>query len=501
MSAKTYWLVAGLLIGAALILRLIPIVGNNFYFTMDQGRDAVYVRQLIAGHKLLWQGPVTSIPEVYNGPFWYYFLAIGFFLLGGHPAGGVLMVVFLNIALMFLLAVWLKKRISPAAALAVILGLLVSWWFYDSSRYAFNPFPTVFLAFWLTISLLEFLGGRRQYIVWAAIPVALTLHTEVVAIVPFMLLYLAVFVWGTIKKQIKTESVLAIVLIFVVFSLPHFISEILTGFSQLHALQKYLSEPTAVTKTMNFANMGLVFVKILGTAIVPQNSTLGLMLFLGLFGYSLLKKLNRIVIRFSWLTILLLVFSFLWFGSNTGWHAWQTVYLPPLLLAAFILLATQGRYIGYGLLAIVMVFQTSYFYSLYLHFVKPLVDPSLLVNELQAIDWVYKEANSEGFYSYQYLPSVYDYPYQYLIWWQGLHKYGYLPCEYSTFINTPSMFVPDYEEYQQPVKTCDKQIFLIIEPNTEEGLRTSWINEISNQAKLIKEDSIGSITVQKRERL
>src|SRR5688500_6304605 len=44
---------------------------------------------------------------------------------------------------------------------------------------------------------------------------------------------------------------------------------------------------------------------------------------------------------------------------------------------------------------------------------------SFLRNELAAIDLVYKKADGKNFKVYTYMPSVYDFPYQYLFWWHG----------------------------------------------------------------------------------
>jgi len=52
-----------------------------------------------------------------------------------------------------------------------------------------------------------------------------------------------------------------------------------------------------------------------------------------------------------------------------------------------------------------------------------------LGNQLQAIDWVYKNANGERFNVDVYVPPVIPYAYNYLFNWYGEKTYGYIPDE------------------------------------------------------------------------
>lgn len=59
---------------------------NNFYFTVDQGRDALNVREIIKRGQIILTGPRTgAIENLFVGPFWYFLLAPFYFLFSGHP--------------------------------------------------------------------------------------------------------------------------------------------------------------------------------------------------------------------------------------------------------------------------------------------------------------------------------------------------------------------------------------------------------------------------------
>src|SRR5689334_5830320 len=87
VSPRKFTLFAILILIFAFVVRIIPLFKNNFYFTMDQGNDAIHAREILVRHKLPLLGPETSIFGLYAGPAWYYFIALGYFLAGGHPAG------------------------------------------------------------------------------------------------------------------------------------------------------------------------------------------------------------------------------------------------------------------------------------------------------------------------------------------------------------------------------------------------------------------------------
>ena len=113
-------------------------------------------------------------------------------------------------------------------------------------------------------------------------------------------------------------------------------------------------------------------------------------------------------------------------------------------------------------------------------------DKSNLRNELEAIDFVYQKANGQGFKAFNYIPSVYDFPYQYLYWWYGLNKYGYQPTVSSYLEN-----VPEYIQNNTAFITNKKSLaanyptFLIIETDSEMPIRQyAWLGNFTKLCQL-----------------
>jgi len=133
---------------------------------------------------------------------------------------------------------------------------------------------------------------------------------------------------------------------------------------------------------------------------------------------------------------------------------------------------------------LIMIFISAQKNLNYLNEIKdhPSDDPSNLRNQLEVIDLVYGQANNTGFKVYDYLPSVYDYPYQYLFWWSGTKKYHYQPKEIAYLPNQPP-YIKDNETFWTKSKevTQDGLTFLIVQDESQSPERTtSWLSNFDS---------------------
>src|SRR5260370_9955451 len=90
------------------LYRLILTFDNNFFFTMDNARDMVDVREMVVLKKPRLVGPTSAIEGVYDGPLWYYLLAVPFILSGGDPYSSII----LHVLLWFIFGIFLLKITS-----------------------------------------------------------------------------------------------------------------------------------------------------------------------------------------------------------------------------------------------------------------------------------------------------------------------------------------------------------------------------------------------------
>lgn len=501
MSKKVFACLFFAILTIAIATRIIPALVNNFYFTMDQGNDAVHVREIINRHQILLRGPETGIPGVYHGVLWYYFISVGYLIFGGHPFGAVFMLITLSVTTTAFLMIVIKRHVSELAALTVGLFLQFYWWFYDASRYGFNPFPLVCLSIFFVVFLSLFNKQKQHYFVLASIPIGFAINSEMAASVAFIITLTIFTIRKLLQKQLELKTILAVIAILALFLFPRFVSEIQTNFSQQKTIIRELKEPKGTFSSTNFEDVSGKFKSILAGRKIPQSEALGIVLFIFVSSIFIkTKNKNRFIRNFSYYSIGLILISYLWFGSNLGWRSWHTVYIRPLFFISLILMALSiNKKLGVIVLAIILTTQGLFFFDHYRDNLKITSDQSILANEIAAVDWVYQNSSMQGFYVYSYLPSVLDYPYQYLFWWYGTKTYGYVPCEYSTFPKTPSLFVPGEEYYQGPKKECTNLRFLIIEPDEGETVRQRWIDQVTKDTKLLDSTNIGNIRVEKRQ--
>lgn len=124
------------LMGAFLRLYRLPV---TMVFQGDQGRDALVVKQLIKDGNLTFLGPVTSVGNMYLGPFYYYFMAPFLAMSYPSPLGPAYGVAIVNIGLLIVIYLMTKEMFGKMAG---ILSLFIYTLMVPAvalSRYSWNP--------------------------------------------------------------------------------------------------------------------------------------------------------------------------------------------------------------------------------------------------------------------------------------------------------------------------------------------------------------------------
>lgn len=498
MERRLFWALFGLILVFGFLVRMVPTQGNNFFFTTDQGYDAVYAREIWHRGQVLLKGPETGIPGIFTLPGWFYFISAGYKIFDGHPFGGVFLMILLALGTTALVVWQISKHVSPSAGLLVGAGLGVFWSFYDTSRYAFNPFPLVILSVIQMLLLVGFLQGSKKSYFWAAVPVVLAFNTEVAGAFALLLFYLAVGVWAVFAGRLSRRT-FAILVFFV--SLVFFSQ---TGKDFLAVARNSGGSGIGTFSGVNFRNTFVNFLGILQGSVLPQSLWASLGLFtVVMINFLRAQKAGGFQKYFITLTLTLTFTSYLFFSTNQGWRDWHTVFLPVLLFISLVLavLHLRQKKIRVLTLSFILLSQGLLFGERYIQYLKPLEDRSILSNQLAVLDWIYQNSEGDGFNAYVYLADDdHDYPYQYLFWWHGRKKYGFMPCEYQNFpypITSKHTYVPGSLFYNQPTLGCDKFRFLVIEDDKDIDVQQAWLEKVNRGTNLLEEKKIGQIRVQK----
>lgn len=505
--------------------------GHNFYFTIDQGDDAVHAREFFDRGKLLTRGPETGIQGVYSGPGWYYFISVGYKIFNGDPYGALVMIVLLNVATTGFLMWWLNKRVSPVLALLVGVALQFFWPFYDSSRWAFSPFPLVASGIFLVVLLTEFWcstsheasRSKTKYFVLGLIPVIVALNAELAGAVALLLFYGVVGGIGVVRGRLKIKEFLLSACLLPGLGLVFAIRQFAQVFARTHTIPFTQGTNVGTFAGTSFVHMGQIFARNLSDSAIPQSTLLGVLGFLGVFGVfiwgpAFAKRWTRsdsgrvkegrggsYSRAFVFLTLGLFGVSYLFFASNRGFQDWHDVFLPTLLFISVILMLWSiPRKIGVGLMVVVLVSQAWLFKDRYIQYLHPSDDPGLLVNQTKVLDWIYTHAEENGFNEYTYVPTVEDDQYQYDFWWYGRGKYKYLPCEYSNFPKSIKyLYIPNSEAYIDPHLGCEYNVFLVIEPAFAKATPgkpdlAKWYEKATAGTIPLEQVQVGQVKVEKR---
>ena len=125
-------------------------------------------------------------------------------------------------------------------------------------------------------------------------------------------------------------------------------------------------------------------------------------------------------------------------------------------------------------------------------------DPKNLNNLIKNIDWVYQKINGDGFEAYNYVPEVYDYPNQYLYWWYGIKKYGYMPNKVSySLVEVPEYIRTQKEFYENTRENKNGKIALIYETKNS---YIGWLNQFEKYCTVKKWETGWRTTVEIREK-
>lgn len=493
MSKKILFL---LILG--IVYKSVMTANGNFIFHIDSARDMVEVREMVVLKKLRLIGPTTAISGLFDGPVWYYSLAVPFIVSGGDPYASLIMqFIFWAVGGFFLLKI--VGRWSEALVLPIGFLWIASDYVGLSTLYAFNPNPVILLSplfIYLTGKYIE--TEKLIFVVSTAILAGLLFNFEMSfgIFIPFIILFSILF-----SKKIdilKSKRFWIGVFIFAIFLTPQLLFNFKHQFIMFNALNAHMQrEGGKINLQSRFLSVFSSFYNLFIPVILNRKL---LSLLLVLFSVPILlrfvrqnKKDSVVIVALCYVLIPFIGYLFLPI-TVSPWHLGGPM-VGTIVLAGFVLRQLWLSNMGGKLISLVLCISILFFslfniFKFFIYDIKtPNMDPSLFKNEIAAIDYVYKYAKNKNFKVYTYLPSVIDYPYQYLIWWYGLKQFGYLPADYAyapnkfDYISNKAAF--SATESALKARSNSNLVFLIKEPDRN-YTRSGWEGEFINFEKVEK---------------
>ena len=509
------WFVVGFLL-LGVIYKIAVTWNGNFIFQMDNARDWVDVRNMIELGNIRLTGPISAVEGLYNGPFWYYLLAIPYLLSGADPYSGVLLMILLW-ALGGYFLYLLTKSYGFLAWFSAQLLWIGSPYIGLTTVYSFNPNPILFLFPVFVYYLGRYIEkGRLLYGLIVGGLAGFFFNLEMLSAVFFPPIIISTLIFFRKFDYFKTFTFWASILFYSFFLAPQVLFDLKHEFLMSKATMRYLSGeggshasvPLFIKLTRTWESFLQAFMPTFLNSKYLVDSFLGIGI--GSIGVLIIKQYKTrkyetyfdlpSAIVFITLFVTFIGFWLLPVGINS-WH------FGPLVGSAIILFSflvgKLSKQLKFGFL-IGIIFGSVIFFQTTATLFKGISeigkqsnDPSNFANELRAVEYAYAQANGENFKAYAYLPSVIDYPYQYIFWWYGLKKYGYTPIDYAYLPNKPE-YIADKTAFDVPKSGREYSglIVLIMEPDRIK-MRDVWEGEFENLLLLDKK-TLGPLKVETR---
>ncbi len=465
---------------------------------MDSARDMVDVREMVELKKIRLTGPTSAIAGVYDGPAWYYLLAVPYIISGGDPYSEIIMeIVLWAIGGFFLLK--LLKRFGRISIIAGGILWVTSNYIVLLTSYSFNPNPVTLLTPLFVYMLVKFLedGNKYYYLgAWGLSGLFFNFEMNAGIFPPIIILTTQLIKY---KKSIINKVTFMGIGVFFITLLPQLLFDLRHEFIMSKSLLNFIGTSTGNTDFgYKITSLWQTFYNVFNATFFNYPILTALILTLTIYlvvtFFKDIKKDWLIIVNIFLILMPFICYTILPVTVNS-WHLGLEV--VAIIFLTGIILKYLPKSLSVILLLVIFYWGGFNIYNFFQNdFGKRSLDPSVYINEISAIDYVYKKANGKNFKVYTHIPSVYDYPYQYLFWWYGRKTYGYVPFEYSYLPNKPE-YIPGQKYFHQTTNNNLSSLVFLIKETQNPKLLDLWENNFS-EYPFIQSEQVGPLTIETR---
>lgn len=461
----------------------------GFYY--DQGRDALVIWDLWHNGKFFLIGPTTGIAGIFRGPY-YYYLITPFYLLGrGNPVYPAVFLAFLSTFSIYILYILVTKiqKDKISAFVAVIIASF-SFNMVMASRWLSNPTPMFLLSILLVFGMFRVIDNKKFG--WEIIGLVSGLSLFNFGSSGELYYFLAIFIFLLVnwKNRPNLKRLFFSLFLFFITFAPLLLFDLRHGgilrnnFIRSFVSEKSFTLPTKLLFEVRIPFYYDVFSKVLFHSRGKLEILLMFFLLLGFLFFAKSLWKNKYI-----KTILIILFSPLigllfYQGNKTVLYEYYMTgyFLIFILLVSLILGKIWKNVLGkFFVLLFIIIFLINNIQVIKFK-LEDRVDSSgsiALKNELQAVNWVFKDSEGKDFNVDVYVPPVISYAYDYLFKWKAYKgDFNNLKSENVDLLYTV------YENDSQHPERLEE-----------------WLLRQNGIGKIIEENHFGGITIQKRNRI
>jgi 4-amino-4-deoxy-L-arabinose transferase-like glycosyltransferase len=177
---------------------------NTFMFQSDQARDAIIVSNIFKEKDPVFIGPVTSIGNMYLGPFYYYFMLPFLYLSYPNPIGPVYAVAALSVITVALIYLITKKIFNQKMAILATIFFALSHITVELARFSWNPNPAPFFS--LLMFYFSYLAVKKDSRYWLLVSVMFSILAQLHYVALLSLAGAGVFFLLHLPKKTKKKD-------------------------------------------------------------------------------------------------------------------------------------------------------------------------------------------------------------------------------------------------------------------------------------------------------
>lgn len=471
---------------------------TEFIFSFDQARDAFEAYAIWHNHDFKILGPVTDIPGVHHGVFWYYFLAIIYFFTQGYPhlASIVFFVIFLGSVP---LSAWIVYKIFKNATVVFVFTLLYinAPLFHMFNRWMSNPAPSLILGPLLLYFLYTYVKNReKKYLFFIGLVLGLLIHADF-AFGMFFITLLLYCIYYRLKFSLR--DILLFFLGLCISVSTFILAEIKFQGRTMQSLLNFISHSAGSKDAAQIVNE--LFHKILDavsfTVLPLPKFIIVLLIIFAFLKYPYKKnKYDPLVFLLLWFTTLIL-FKLFSAGFVSGYFM-LAPFLFPLVAITSYLLVFYIKKIKVLIAAVACIYILQLMLSISWiknHYMPFSPQQGMTIDQQEKIiSYTYLSSKQKPFTIKTLTNPLYiNTTWAYLYEQYGKNKYGYLP-----YFDGRSQ-----KGYlgSLPERNFDTDIrYLIIEP--QEGIPKIYVTKIIYEedrvSDIIEEKKFGKFILQKR---
>lgn len=406
--------------------------GNyNLIFPYDQARDVLTIKSYVDTKHLPIMGPVSDIPGVHHGP-WFYYLLIPLYLVGNYdPTIPLIFFILMLSACVFPLYLLAKSLFhSRWIAATAVIFYVFSFEAVSYSRWISNPVLAIPLMIGFIYGVWRLWEGKKLGAVLSGIFLGLLTGVSLVLAHQILTVFLVLLIR---KKRIR--EYLFFIVGGIVGSLPLVLAEMKFHFQGLQGFVQYLGERSASHSFVYQNWFGLLL----------RNNLFGLPILLctllGIVGIYFLLRQKKQPIH------LLLIVSFFYFclpflGRTPMNFYFAGILIPIIILFAYILVQVKQKF-GIAVFLFALIFTIGsqlrlYRYQTQNHEAYVQVQKGVWFSDrMQVLDAIYNRIGMDTPFSVSILETPYGVrsAWAYYFWWYGNHHGTQTPSWYGFAAN------------------------------------------------------------------